>query len=346
MNRQQIVIRIERMNRFSKQLTYWVELGSEFYLPAFDPELSQFGQWAKELQSYLRTEHPDSLVQRILSFPKQDLLLEYLEEHQRELPKEIYASLSAYASTINAIKELLNELKAENKGDFRYLVDGLAFKEAADLLQRCVDAGILTEEYQPMPTTTSAQLRLIAFAVSTILKFKVRNRWAFFEEQWNHSHNKLSGVSLPIRNAEVMEVVINLFPEVDFSSLFAPKVYLKFDTPYNTAHIKRLYTDLMRGMYLDESTSFEQFLGIFGKGDNRTPVNWIQEQRKLGYFIHQAFAPTNKDFWKKAVSRFRVNGELPHKGSLQSGYQALVRDNLVDGYCPELMEIAGRYKRQ
>lgn len=102
----------------------------------------------------------------------------------------------------------------------------------------------------------------------------------------------------------------------------------------------------MRGMYLDESTSFEQFLGIFGKGDNRTPVNWIQEQRKLGYFIHQAFAPTNKDFWKKAVSRFRVNGELPHKGSLQSGYQALVRDNLVEGYCPELMEIAGRYKRQ
>ncbi len=346
MNRQQIVICLERMNRFSKQLTYWVELGGEFYLPSFDADLNKFGDWAKEVRKFIVQGDCNALMERIVSFPKQDLLLQYLEDHRDPLPKEIFSSLSDYAATISALKDDVKEFKAESKGELCNLVDGLAFKEAADLLQRCVEAGLLTEEYQPMPSTTSGQLKLIAFAVSTILEFKVRKRWAYFEEQWNHSHNKLSGVSLPIRDAEVMEVVTNLFPEVDFTPLFAPKVYLKFDTPYNTPRIKGLYTDLKRGMYLDESTTFEQFLGIFGKGDDRTPVNWIQEQRKLGFFIRQAFAPNNKDYWKKAVSRFRVNGELPHRGSLQSGYQALVKNNLVDAYCPELMDIANKYNRK
>ena len=102
MNRQQIVICLERMNRFSKQLTYWVELGGEFYLPSFDADLNKFGDWAKEVRKFIVQGDCNALMERIVSFPKQDLLLQYLEEHRDTLPKEIFSSLSDYAATISS----------------------------------------------------------------------------------------------------------------------------------------------------------------------------------------------------------------------------------------------------
>ena len=127
MNRQQIVICLERMNRFYKQLTYWVELGGEFYLPSFDADLNKFGDWAKEVRKFIVQGDCNALMERIVSFPKQDLLLQYLEEHRDTLPKEIFSSLSDYAATISALKDDVKEFKAESKGELCNLVDGLAF---------------------------------------------------------------------------------------------------------------------------------------------------------------------------------------------------------------------------
>lgn len=343
MNRQEVVISVERMNRFSKQLTYWVEFGSDLYLPAFDQELSAFGKRAKEIRTYLAQNPVPSIIDRILSIANQDMLKQFIVTKGEHLPNEISSSLNQFIVEMDGMSAELKTTKKESKGDYHNLVDRLAYKEAADLLQRSVNAGLLTDDYQPMGNTTNAQLKVIAYAVGTCLKLKTREKWPHFEKLWSRENVKLAGVSLPIRNRDKFSFIMELYPEVDFGKLLDPIPHFRFACPYNISRVKKLYQNLLDGRYIESTTTLEQFIGIFEKQKYSSSVNWIREQRQLAYFIYLAFSPSNGNLWKRTESTFLVNRELPHKGCLNNGYSVIFRKGILKTYNKELYDIAARY---
>ena len=346
MTRQEAVIFVEKMNRFSKQLHYWLELGGDFYLPAYDKQLADYGKLAIRFRHYVAVHHFPYLLERIQSIVSPDELADYLKESNRSLPRDVYVSLITYVREVKKILSFCRQLELDKKGIYTSLVKGLDNAEAAALLRRTVLAGYLDGNFQPTEDTSHLHLSVIAFAVSSMLGFKENRRWVLFEKQWCQGWSKLSGTILPVQHPEKYQPVIDLFPEVDFTPLLNPVHEEKFTAPRNMSRVERIYQDLLAGHYIDPATTMKQFKGIFRGNSHEAPVNWIGTGRQLSYLVHLAFGPTNKGIRNKTASNFLVAGQPVHLGTFVSGFSTLKKAGQLKTYNPELLSIANRYKRK
>lgn len=349
MNRQHAVIAMAKIGRLIKQLRYWIDADadSDLYFATFDEDISQSNEWADTVYKYLKKSSCKIVAEEFERIGLIDDIEEYVNNKNGRLDARLRPNLICFIKKIHKIEAVVRKIKAENKGEYPDLIPALANERTVELLQRAVDGGLLDEHYMPIETTTGSQLRVIAYAIATIMKFPNRCKYVYFEKQWNRASYRVGNI--PLAQSEQgrvkHEYAMSLYPDVDFSSLL--QVSSDNDTfycPYPKQRIKRMYLDLVEGGYIAHYTTLDDFQGIFDANKFSKPVEWIKSQRQLSYFLTEAFTPTNKRLvWVKSCCCFRIFGKVPHKDAMVTGLGELKRKGVYDTYDPELKDIARRY---
>ncbi len=345
-DRSNIAIKIARINRINKNLSYLLELKEDFYISALDPDFCKIGEWALEIQQYWRECKSPIISNQINNIGSSANFYKLLLS--AKLPDDVMGAISLY---IDTMKELRAELKKEkdlSKGAYSMLPDELANDEAAILLKRAVDAGFLNNEYQPLQETTNAQLKLIAYAVGKTLNLIFF--WNPFERLWKK--NSLAGISLPSQNTDRIELIIQLYPEIDLHKLSDYRKYKTFTTNLPEIKLTKIFVKLKEKGYINEDTDINQWLKICGKtlGDEEIkPIIWLKGGRKLIYFIKRLFGQENNCFCKITLNCFINIDKSFNEGSLKSGLHKVLEQEYLnnvpyDKEISEILEITRSYK--
>lgn len=344
MNRQDAIIKITKINRFAKQLNYWCELNVAINLDVFGDELYEINQWVEDIHEYLRKEPSSVLIGLVEDIGSPQIVSKYLETCANELTEDLQNILNRYVVNMEVLLKDCGLLEKKSKGKYAHLPKELANGKAADLLQRAVKAGFLDKQFQPTAITKPLQLKAIAYAVSQLMRFNSHHTYVYFNRMWKRGGYTLSSVTTPRLSDEGYKVIMDIYPEADFSK-FVPKYEGRFfNCPFDKAKRVELYKQLVYQGYIDKSTTKDQFLGIFDKEKFKKPVNWIREQRLLSYFAKMAFGSTNsKHLWVKTYCCFVINGKTPHKDSFLTGYGQLLRSGQIESYDIDLKAIAENY---
>lgn len=349
MNRQEAVITIAKINRQVKQLYYWIDMDMELGISTVDPEIVDLSTWVDDVYLFLKKTPIFLLAEQVIRIGPVKFIEDYLDERNGSIDLRIRPHVAAYAKSMRNLEALSKRIIEDEYTEFPDLVPGLASQEAVDLLTRAVDAKLLDNKFMPLKETTAGQLRVIAFAVGTLLKFPASQLYYQFEKQWNRASYRLSTVPLPRKyHCEKHLYAMSLYPEVNFQKITTSyKENNTFYTSQSIERIKNLYDDLINFGYIDLATKFEDFIGIFGSGKFKRPINWIAEQRFLTYFLWMTFSKENpRNMWVKAMCCFRIQGNEPHKGSMSSAITYMRRNKLLDKYNPELKAISERFNRK
>ncbi len=349
MNRQEAVITIAKINRQVKQIYYWIDLDEELGISTIDPEVVDLSTWVDQVYDFLKETPIILLAEQVLKIGPVKSIEDYLNERNGTIDARVRPHIQAYTKSMHNLEDLCKKIVAEQYKDFPDLVPALANEEAAALLGRAVDAHLLDKKYMPLKETTSAQLRVIAFAVGTLLGFPERQMYYQFERQWNRAAYRVSTVDLPrLYHCDKHLFAMSLYPEVNFTKITTS--YRENNIFYTSQGIekkKRLYDDLIKFGYIDIATKFENFIGIFDSEKFQKPIEWIAEQRYLTYFIWMTFSKENpKNIWVKTMCCFRIQGHEPHKGTMGSSISFMRRKNLLEKYNPELRTISERFNRE
>ena len=348
MNRQEAVIAIAKINRLVKTLYYKIDMDFDLCITDFDDDISELARKAEEVHAFLKKNPIKILAELIQKIGTMESVDDYINQRNCTIDARIRPSLVLLCKNMSELQDFCRKVVSKEDPKYPGLVRALANKKAVQLLKRAIDAKLLNEHFMPEESTSSAQLRVIAFAVGTLLKIPKNQLYVHFEKQWNRPNYRLSTISLPLKHGyEKHRFAMSLYPEVNFEAMSLPSKEIDtFYTDRDQMHIKRLYEDLITHGFIAHYTSLEEFEGIFNTKNYIRPIDWIQEQRLLGYFVQIAFSKLNtRNIWNKTVCCFSIFGNEPHKGSLCSGYTKLVRMNLVDTYNYELKEIAERFNK-
>lgn len=241
-----------KIRRLIKQLRYWIDADSDTYLyfKTFEEDISQSKEWADSVYKYLKDSSCKIIAEEIDRIGFIDDIEEYVNNKNGRLDARIRPDLIGFIKQMHKIEAVVRKVKAENKSEYPDLIPALANERTVNLLQRAVDGGLLDEHYMPLKATTGSQLRVIAYAIATILKFPNRCKYVYFEKQWNRASYRVGGVPLAQTDQGRIkhEYAMSLYPEADFSSLL--QVSSDNDTfycPYPKQRIKRMYMDLVKG---------------------------------------------------------------------------------------------------
>lgn len=344
MERSKIVINIARLNRINKKLNYLLECKDDFYTSALDPEFSNIGLWALEIQTFWRECKDPVLTEQILNIGSSSNFYKLLLGAKK--PDDVTGAISMY---IDTMAELRSEIKHEQelgKGAYSMLPKELANEKAVELLGRVKEAGFLNSEYQPSEATTNSQLKLIAYAIGKILNLKPI--WSPFEQLWRKSH--LPAAIIPanqIDKVAKIDNIMRLYQEVDFSPIINYGKHRHFKTRLTTERLTQIFSNLLYKNYIDAGTNVNQWLNICGKGDlseNIDPISWTKSQQELIYFTDKLFGDDNRaGYIKTTVNCFLIDGEIPAYGSLRSGLSKVKsnEDKESPAY-PEIITIINR----
>jgi len=334
MERSKVVINIARINRINKNLNYLLGFKEDFITAALDPELSCIGLWALEIQAYWRECKDPIIAEQIDNIGSSGNFYKLLLSSQ--MADDVREAISLYVDTMKILKVEIQQHHKQSKGSYSMLPDELANHEAAMLLQRAIEAGLLREDYQPREHTSKAQLRFLAYGVGTALRLK--RKWKPFESLWNI--DSLPGVYLPITKSVSFENIISLYPEVDFSKIsvkydmnisnecviMEPTISdpIHYDSTVSVSELKNVYRTLIDFKYLSDKTTLDQWL-YFSTGNeyngNLSPILWNREVKALAMLINKALDNNNdKKKWQIASTIFRIK-----KGNR---YEIINPDNL------------------
>lgn len=343
MTRQEAVIKISRINRIIGEWKYLADVNKVWDYEILMNDLKQISGWAKEISQYLKQNYSPQLIPYIANFGYYDTLIESIKDHKEEIQIPYVDTLSNFATQMSALMSLCNDRTTDSGDEFSDLTKELANKRVAKLLRRAVKAKILDEHFRPLPRTRIIQLKAIAYAVSNICGF--RHPYIYFERLWYPgSEIRISTCRVPRYRNNFYKKIISLYPEVDFSAFEPAHDRECFYTPQDDTDKELLYKNLVEFGYISPDTTLDIFEGIFDKVKFVQPVNWVKSQRQLAYFIYTAFSGYNKKhLWIKGESCFLVNGELPHKMSLQSGYCSIKRAGWLNCYDAKLKTICNTF---
>lgn len=340
MTRQECVIRIAKINKVFGELKYRIDIGAIPDLAAYAFQLLMVNDWTADIQQYISQEFSPTLARQIVSIGYTEEIEKFLREHNTGMAPAYATALEESVKKVRSLMGLCRHSLNKEKGQYSDLIEPLANEQTVALMQRAVDAGLLDIHFQPSSKATTLQLRVIAFAVSSMCKLP--HMYAPFEKQWeNNIKSRISTCNIPKRNVDQLNYAMELYPEVDFKPLFEPTQDISaFYTPQDRDDIIRLYKSLLKYGYISPETTLKTFEGIFDKNKFVKPVVWIKGQRQLAYFIYLAFGKFNKKkLWKKGEKFFRVNGQVPHVDSLTSGYSWLKRAGWLDRFDIKLKAI-------
>ncbi len=342
MTRQEIVIKIAKINHIIGEWKYRLDLDGEVEIETLSPDLLHIDEWVHEIGLYIKQNPSPILIRQITNIGFTDLLEDYVQKHEEEIDTSYIWVLNKYVKQMRDLLSLCDKQSAKERGPYKDLIAPLANKQTATLLQRAVDAGILDCHYQPTSQAKTMQLKIIAFAVSSLCGFS--RAYAHFEKLWNRKGNRIATCRTPKRYVESYEATKALYPEVDFSTLEPKHEIATFYVPQSDDDIIEMYYDLIKYGYIAPDTDLSVFLGIFDKEKFQKPVEWIKGQRQLAYFVYLAFQKFNKKaLWIKGECCFRVNGNIPHRASFVTGYSRLKRAGWMNKYDVKLKAICNKF---
>lgn len=343
MTKQEIVIKIAKITRLTGEIKYFIDVDGKVDLDLFVPDLLYLDRWIEEIYDYVLTDNSRRLEQLIINMGFNNAVENYIQKHRNEIRPSILEILEKYFFISRELFTLCEENSMERKGKYIDLIEPLANKQVAELLDRAVNAGILDRYYQPIPGINLLHLRIIAYAISSICKFK--HPYTLFEKQWERKETmRISTCKIPKYKIKEYELTMALYPEVDFSEMEPEHKTAVFYTAQNIEEVNAMYQDLIKYRYISPDTTFETFKGIVGKVDYSEPVKWLKGQRQLGYFIYLAFSRYNeKDLWIKGECCFTINGGRPLRNCFLSGYSYIKRTGLVEKYDVKLKAICDRF---
>lgn len=342
--RQRVAIDIAKINMTLKQLLYWMELKPEQYVPVLDSQLAHLGEWADEVHTFLCNDKNPMVFHLAMHIYPLPQLPEYLYIYERQMNRKVASSIKVYLDTIPKIKHLYAANRQQLIGKrLSYLVGNLACEKAADLLQRAVDADLLDSRFQPLEETTRGQQKTIAFAVSQLMGFPERGRWVDFNNLWPYKDGNLSTRQLPVNNREIIDKVMALYPEADFSDLLQ-KSYdnVHFSCKITKESVEFLYFALKNGEYISKKTTFSQFYSIFVAQRHRKPVEWLSTQNLLGCLVHLAFNKPYEPIWRITCECFTVRGKRPNCAGLRSNVAKVIREERISD--KRLLEIIEKFR--
>ena len=343
MTRQEVVIKVSKISRIIGELKYEMNLGGKIEFAALDPDFAHIAEWIKEIHQYIEEEPSPVLYRLVENIGFTDIIEDYLSSHAENIDAPSADLLEKYVKGMHALTRLCDSRRTEQKGKYTDLTETLANKEVATLLDRAVDAGLLDSHYQPTPKAKSVNLKIIAYAVSTLCKLS--HPYSHFEKQWHKEKgNRFSTSRLPKRDTSYYDSTKALYPEVDFSNFEVAHEIDTLYTPQSEQDIKNLYMELVKYGYIAPDTPLEAFYGIFNKERFKQPIEWIKNQRQLAFLLYTAFSTYNKqNLWIKGECCFRINGRVPHRACFVSGYSQIKRDGLLDAYDVRLKSICDRF---
>ena len=342
MTKQEAAIKICKLTRITGEIKYQIDLEGRVDFASFVPDLLYIDKWTEEICEYVSTDPCPRLAHLIANMGFNDAIENYLQFHRTEIKPTYQNVLDNFFVKSRELFKICEQNSIIRKGRYTDLIEPLTNKQVAALLDRAVNAGLLDEHYQPVPGIKVLHLKLIAYAISTICKFK--QSYHLFEKQWNRLDNsRISTCRLPKYSDEYNDTKA-LYPEVDFSKIESEHEISIFYVTQDEIDIKIMYEDLIKHGYIASDTSFETFKGIVGKSNFTFPVKWIKGQRQLAFYIQQAFGKYNdKDLWIKGVCCFSVKGKTPHKDCFTSGYSFIKRTGLIDNYDIKLKVICDKF---
>lgn len=170
MTRQETVIKITKITRIVGEMKSQLDLDDEIEFEALDSSWMNIGKWAKEICLYME-QAPSPLLANLITNNEFTVpVVNYVQSHRLEIDSAYVTVIDCYANNMQALLSLCKRQEEEVKGEYKDLIEPLANEQVATLLQRAIRAGLLDEHYQPMPQTKPLQLKVIAYAVSTICK--------------------------------------------------------------------------------------------------------------------------------------------------------------------------------
>lgn len=343
MNRQEVAVAVVKINKATKMLRYWLGLGEERYTSVLDPELSHLATWIRGIKSFLKV-HPDETVYEMLGMicTDKDIRL-FIERYGNVMPKKVKSSLLTYLPVIKRLLDDGKKIHEQSKGEYRGLVDGLDNDIAKGLLDRARGIKVLDKHYKPLSDINKRQLKMIAYAVIQHLGGKHPLEWGVFNKQWSLSGKKsLYKARLLNLDDKDMRLITELYPEVDFSPLFAIHDDIYFNTELSDKDLGKLYRLLVENGYVSKETPQKDFLSMFSpinKG-TRTPVRWIMTQRQLSFFVYHMFKKGNETtMWLVAQNCFSLNGRRANRDTMSDFLTKIKKWGMLDNYDAKLFEI-------
>lgn len=246
MTRQDFVIKVAKINKILGELKYGIDIDTILDFSFLTPQLLMLAEWTADIQQYISQEPSPSLARQITSIGYTDEIKKYLAKHKEDItPTACVTLLIDSIKRLQSLFEICRQYQREEKGQYKDLVETLANEQVATLLQRAVDAELLDNHFQPAPDTKTLQLRVIAFAVSSICKFP--RTYVDFEKQWSHTTSyRISTCSIPKYRTKFYEYAKSLYPEVDFSPLESSCGIETFYTPQSPEDITKMYNELIK----------------------------------------------------------------------------------------------------
>lgn len=302
-------LRISVFNKFTKQISYATRLGEEDLLYDLMEQDLNFDAIKSDIITYINMDQDPRLFHELMHLTDTESIHQYIIKSNDE---ELNAWLSLAADCIEQLQQFGNEMYRSRNNQYHNLIPILANDKTVELLNRAVKEGLLDKDFQPIESTSMFQLKLIAIAVMEITNMPNRNRWCKFEEQWNLTGRRLSGISFPLGKSPEIFRVIKLYPEINFMKYMTnqaePSVTLK--TSLSLKQAKKLFGKLMEEGFLDKNTKEETFLAFLGFIKMPfTRINWIAPtQYSLIYFSHSLFSDLNARWIKPVCKSFTVNG--------------------------------------
>ncbi len=348
MYRHECVINLEKMIRFSKLFNnyYYMGLPEAFCEKEVDDDLYEYVSWLKEIEGYITKSAKDSMEKRILEVQEPNEMLAFVEDDTKDIDIDIRMNMQAFAKAFIKLKQVCDKRHEKSKGIYKNLPDALANDKAVSLLYRAIQAGYLDYQFMPTPGTDTQQLRIIGYAVAKIMGFKKREFWPPFNWLWyNQNKGKLACAHLSKFILTRFKALTDLYPEVDFMEMLDPNNKQRLVTQKSDAQLKELYRDLKAAGYIASKTTTSQFLGIFGRTPFQDRVEWTREQRSLSYFIYLAFHDTTRHCWDAARCCFTIDGDLPNRDSLSSGFASIKKEGKITNYDVDILRIVDKFAR-
>lgn len=236
MTRQETVIKITKITRIVGEMKSQLDLDDEIEFEALDSSWMNIGKWAEEICQYMEQAPSPLLADLIANNEFTTPVVNYVQSHRQEIDSAYVKIVDCYAENMQSLLSLCERQEEELKGEYKDLIEPLANEQVATLLQRAIRAGLLDEHYQPEPQTKPIQLKVIAYAVSTICRFP--NTYVYFEKQWKRENGRrFNTCRVPRYNTELYDTAKVLYPEVDFNEFEPVHKTETFYTPQDEEDI-------------------------------------------------------------------------------------------------------------
>lgn len=318
MDRQESMICIAKINRYSRQIVTAIETNATIDIMRIAPEINDVPKWGESILNYLRGTPSVGLVKELGMIGDTSRIYVYLKGNKK-LKADTKLLLKEFIQTVSKLQDYAERYQKQyRKGPYEKLVEELAYKEAKDVFVRIREAGFIDDDFKLKKSTTRIQTVVLAWSIIKLLKLPKRKSWAVIERQWDCT--RLGNVPLPEQRTKDIEKVKAVFPELDYSTLSPEPAEKQFVVGCGEDVLMEVFLTLVTHGFISKRTKFENFMKIFntGKTENFKPVDWISSVRNLCYFVHYAFGKTNSKYIERTRYCFSLNGKPLNKGTLKS----------------------------